>query len=137
MGKINWLWLALALWASPAAAQPFTPNAVPATTATLALPTSTQVRTKLIPGIAGKYTYITAWHIVAASGAVVTWSFGTGTNCATGNTILDGPDTYGTTIVPDTYGTGAGALLVAPQGVDVCLTITTGAIAGSVAFGQF
>lgn len=121
----------------PAASQPFTTNAAPATTAVLALPTSTQARTVIVTHLGSTYIYVTAWHIVPASGAVVTWSYGTGTNCGTGTKIIDGPDTYGTTIVPDNYGNGTGAQLIIPQNNDLCLTITTGAIAGSLAYGQF
>ena len=134
------LTLSLALllsFAAQALAQQGPMGPIPTTQATAALPTSTQARTKLIAGIAGKSTYITSWHIVPASGAVVTWSSGTGTNCGTGPTILDGPDTYGTTPQPDGYGVGAGAILVAPQGADVCLTVGTAVIAGSVGYGQF
>jgi hypothetical protein len=126
---------ALSLLAGPALAQFVA--LVPATSTTAALPTSTQAITKLISGVSGKYTAITGWHIVPASGAVVTWSAGTGTNCGTNTLVLDGPVTYGTTIVADDHGTGAGAVLVAPIGADVCLTVGTGAIAGSVAYGQF
>ena len=130
--------LALALLAcSPAWAQQAFLGPVPTVQATIALPTSTQSRTKLIAGVAGKFTYITNWHLIPVSGAVVTWTYGTGTNCGTGTTTLDGPDTYGTTLNPDNYGVGEGAILVAPEGVDICLTVTTAAISGSVGYGQF
>lgn len=80
---------------------------------------------------------MTGFHIVPKSGAVLTWSAGTGTNCGTNAVVLDGPNTYGTVLQPDNYGTGAGAVMVAPQGNDLCLTVGTAAIAGSVAYGQF
>lgn len=135
---MKWLVLLPALaYCPPALAQQAFLGPVPTVQATLALPTSTQSRTKFISGVASKYTYITNWHIIPTSGAVVTWSYGTGTNCGTGTTTLDGPDTYGTTIVPDNYGVGEGAILVAPEGVDICLTISTAAIAGSVGYGQY
>jgi hypothetical protein len=86
-------WLALALMLTvPAWAQPVL---IPATTATVALPTSTQATTKLLSGALSKSTIITALHIIPASGAIVTWSAGTGTNCGTNNVVLDGPATYG------------------------------------------
>jgi hypothetical protein len=91
----------------------------------------------MIGGIAGKYTAVTGFHIVPKSGAIVTWSAGTGTNCGTNTLVLDGPVTYGTNLQPDNYGVGEGAVMLAPQGFDVCLTITTAAVGGSVAFGQF
>lgn len=128
--------LSIYAWlASAALAQYMGP--VPVTTATIALPTATQARTKLIAGISGKSTYITGFHISPVATAVITWSAGTGTNCGTNTTVLDGPDTYPSGTLADSYGVGQGAVLVAPQGYDVCLTITTAAIAGSVAYGQF
>lgn len=110
---------------------------VPVAQTSLALPTVTQVRTVLIPHVAGKFTYITSWRIIPASGAVVTWTHGTGTNCGTNPIVLDDPDTYGTVLQPDNYGSAKGALLIAPQGADICLTVSTAAIAGSVTYGQF
>lgn len=129
--------LILFLGLAPAQAQQAFMGPVPVTQASIALPTTTQARTVLITHIAGKFTYITSWHIVPASGAVVTWSYGTGTNCGTNTVVLDGPDAYGTTLQSDNYGVGEGALLVVPQGSDVCLTIGTAAISGSVTYGQF
>ncbi len=140
MGKIKtikWLWLAFAILTLPAYAQPFTPGVAPITTGTLALPTATQARTTLIAGIANKYIYLTAQHMIPGSGAVITWSTGTGTNCGTGNKVLDGPNTYGTASTPDNMGSGSGTFMVVPIGQDLCLTITTATISGSVAFGQF
>ena len=136
MRRIRWLVLALAL-SSPAAAQPFTGGPIPSATATAALPTSTQSRTTLIKGVAGQYIYVIGWHIIPASGAVVTWSTGTGTNCGTSNVILDGPNTYGTTIAPDNWGGNVGAVMIVPKGQDLCLTIATAAISGSIVTGQF
>lgn len=129
--------LILLLGAVSAQAQQAFLGPVPVAQASLALPTTTQARTVLITHVAGKFTYITSWHIIPASGAVVTWSYGTGTNCGTNPVILDGPVTYGTVLQPDNYGSAKGALLIAPQGTDICLTVSTAAIAGSVTYGQF
>jgi hypothetical protein len=129
--------LLLALLVGPAAAQPFTPSTAPTTSATLALPTSTQVRTTFVSGITGKYIYITGWHIIPVSGTVLTWSAGTGTNCGTGTLILDGPDTYAGNGLIDNLGSGVGALLVVPSGNDLCLTVATQKLSGAVAWGQY
>ena len=51
------------------------------------LPTATQAITKLIAGSLSKSTMITVIHLVPVSGAIVTWSAGTGTNCAS-NTVV-------------------------------------------------
>jgi hypothetical protein len=136
MTRIKLATLAVAvLLATPAWTQvgPMAPE--PMTTASLALPTSTQARTKFLSAGTGT-TYITSLHLVPLSGATVTWSAGTGSNRATNNVILSGPVTYGSNEVV-AWGTGAGALLVAPQSYDVCLTISGAAVGGSVSYGQF
>ena len=130
--------IAVALALLPAAAGAQFSGLVPVTTATVPLPTSTQARTTLISGVAGQRIYVVGLHLVPASGAVVTWSAGTaGTTCGSGTVVLDGPVTYGTSGVPDHYGVGEGALLVAGPGLDVCLTVSTAAVGGSLAYAQF
>lgn len=130
--RVAWLALALVV-AAPAWAQPVL---IPATTATIALPTSTQAITKLLSGAVSKSTIITSLHIIPASGAIVTWSAGTGTNCATNNIVLDGPVAYGSGVA-DNRGSGLGAVMIAPLSADVCLTVASAGVAGSVGYGQY
>ncbi len=130
--RVAWLALALML-AVPAWAQPVL---IPATTATVSLPTSTQATTKLLSGALSKSTIITALHIIPASGAIVTWSAGSGTNCGTNNVVLDGPVTYGSGVA-DNRGSGLGAVMIAPLSADVCLAVASAGVAGSVGYGQF
>ena len=130
--RMGWLALAL-LVAVPAWAQPVL---IPATTSTVALPTSTQAITKLISGSLSKSTIITVLHLVPASGAIVTWSAGTGTNCGTNNVVLDSAVTYGSGVA-DNRGSGLGGVMVAPLSADVCLTVASAGVAGSLGYGQF
>jgi hypothetical protein len=126
------LMFALAL-AGPARAQPTT--LVPSTTASVALPTSTQAMTKLVSGVAGKSIYLTALHMIGAGAAVVTWSSGTGTNCGSNTVTLNAPETLATGSVTN-LGSGLGAVMVVPAGSDLCLTVGTAAVSGWVAYGM-
>jgi hypothetical protein len=130
--------IALAIALIPAAAGAQFTGPVPVTQATIALPTSTQARTTLITGVAGQRIYVVGFHLVPGTSSVVTWSAGTtGTNCASGTVVLEGPDTYPATAAPDRYGVGEGAVLIAGPGLDVCLTVSGAGVGGSVAYAQF
>lgn len=100
------------------------------------LPTATQAITKLIAGSLSKSTMITVIHLVPVSGAIVTWSAGTGTNCASNTVVLDGPVSYGSGVADD-RGSGFGALMVAPLSADLCLTVASQGVGGSVGYGQY
>jgi hypothetical protein len=78
-----------------------------------AQPTTTQSRTTLIAGVAGMSIYITALHLVGGASSVVTWSDGT------------------TVTSP---GSGLGAVMVVPTGLDLCLAVGTAAATGWLAY---
>ena len=86
------------------------------TTASIPLPSATQARTKFIAGVARKSTYITAIHLVPGIGSQVAWTAGTGTNCGSNTTVLSSIETYLGGAGAESWGTGQGALIVAPQG---------------------
>jgi hypothetical protein len=133
---IRVLGLGFALLTSPTLAQ--TPTGqFPTTTASIPLPSAIQAQTKFIAGVAGKSTYITAVHLVPGIGSRVAWTAGTGTNCGSDTTALNSVETYLGGAGAESWGTGQGALMVAPQGYDICLTIGTAAVGGTVAYGQF
>ncbi len=92
--------------------------------------------TKMISGIAGKRIYLTNITIHPAATAVVTITYGTGTNCGTGTTNFYGPATFqaGESVYD---GDGNGALFVVPPGNDVCVTIATATAPGWIAYAQF
>jgi hypothetical protein len=123
----------LALIPVTAFAQPMGP--IPATTSSLPLPSTTQTQTRFVAGVPGKSIFVTAMIIVPVGGAVVSWVAGTGTNCGSNTVALNAPMTLATgqTIA---WGTGVGALMVAPLGYDLCLSVGTAAISGSVSFAQ-
>lgn len=130
MKRLGIALLALSL-AVPAAAQQSV--FVPATMATVSITGTVAAATKIISGAVGKSIYITALMLTPAATSVVTLTAGTGTNCATNTVNLTGALTPGTV----NWGTGNGALLVAPQGDDVCITIATATAPGALAYSQF
>lgn len=110
---------------------------VPATMATIPIAGTIAGATKIIPGLSGKYTYITSLMLApAAATAAVTFTAGTGTNCGTNTTSLTGVMTFG---AAQTFiaGSGYGAILVAPKGYDICITIAAEATPGSIGYAQF
>jgi hypothetical protein len=126
--------LAVALiLATPALAQLAGP--VPTSTASKALPTTTQSQTMFIRGIPSKTTYVTGLNVVATGASVVAFTAGTGTNCGSGTVALNAPITLaaGSLIA---WGTGMGALMIAPQGSDLCVSIGTAAVGGVVSYSQ-
>ena len=78
---------------------------------------------------------MTGFHLVGGASSVVSWSAGTGTNCATGTVALNAPETLTAGSITD-FGDGAGAIMVVPIGQDLCLTVGTAAVGGWVAYAQ-
>lgn len=109
---------------------------VPATTNQISVAGTVATSTKIITGISGKQIYVTALLLIPVATSVVTLTYGTGTNCGTGTTSLTGAMIFaaGQTI---NHGVGNGAILVLPQGVDLCITIATAAAPGSLAYSIF
>jgi len=97
---------------------------------------STQAITQFVPAVAGKSIYITQITLRALTTAVVTLSYGTGTNCGTGTTTIL-VYTAGAVAENILDGTGNGALYVVPQGNALCMTIATAAASGWVSWAQF
>ena len=108
---------------------------VPATMFSAPIAAGTQVRTTLIAGVAGKSIYVTSLLLAPVSTAAVTFSSGTGSNCATNTIALSGIMTFGGQGV--SYGSGNGAILVVPSGADLCLTISTAGAPGIITYAQY
>jgi hypothetical protein len=108
---------------------------VPVTQASVTFSAIT-ARTTLISGLAGKSIYLTNITAHPASTAVLTLTYGTGTNCGTGTTVFYGPATFqgGENVY---NGNGAGAIYVVPSANDVCITISTAAAPGWLSYAQF
>ena len=125
------LWLAMV---SPALSQQSV--FVPATTNSISIAGTVAAATRIITGLPGKQIYITALLLTPVATAVVTFTTGTGTNCGTGTANVTGAMTFvaGQEV---NFGTGNGALMVIPQGNDLCITIATAAAPGALAYSIF
>lgn len=109
---------------------------VPSTSSSIQIAGTIATSTKIITGDSTKQIYVTGLVLVPVATSVVTFTFGSGSNCGTGTTSITGAMIFaaGQTI---NYGTGNGALFVVPLGKDLCITIATAAAPGSLAFAQF
>jgi hypothetical protein len=135
-GKLGGKWVALVgacLIATKAFGQPVL---VPATTTTIALPTTTGTKV-IVSGVANLHTYVTALALVPLSGAQVWFTeANAGTSCATSPATLLGPVTMvGGDVIH--WGSGFGAVLALSSGSDLCLTVSTATVGGSLAYGQY
>ncbi len=134
------LGIGLSLWLSVAQAQQAV--VVPATTTQVAVAGTVAASTKIISGITGKQIYVTALNLIPVATAVVTFTYGTGTNCGTGTGSLTGAMTFATGQVLSA-GNGYGAVFVVPLTTptgtpnDLCVTIATAAAPGSIAYSIF
>lgn len=109
---------------------------VPATTNQISVAGTVAVRTKIITGVSGKSIYVTGGVLIPVATAVVTFSYGTGTNCGTGTTALTGDMTFAAgQILP--LGIGNGTTMVVPSGNDLCITIATAAAPGFLSYSLF
>jgi hypothetical protein len=125
------LWLLL-LTVAAAAQQPL----IPGTKVVIPIAGTVAAQTQIVAGVPGQSIYVTAIGLVPAAGAVVTFSAGTGANCATNNVLLTGALTFAAGAVFN-LGSGYGAVLAAPVGASLCITIATAAAPGSLAYGIF
>ena len=109
---------------------------VPSTMASAAINISTATTTKVITGIAGRWTYITSFNVIAGGSGNFQLVYGTGSNCGTGQTNLTGA--YNLTAQAGlVVGSGIAPALVIPIANDVCV-ITSAAVqmSGSIAYAQ-
>lgn len=89
--------------------------------------------TRIITVPSGKQIVVTALQQVPVATSVVTYSYGTGTNCGTGTTALTGAMTFAAGQVLN-MGSGTGPIMIVPQGNDLCVTIATAAAPGSLVY---
>lgn len=122
--------------ASAALAQAQGPTLVPTTTNAISIVGTVAGSTRIITGAAGKQIYVNSLLLVPTATAVVTFTYGTGTNCGTGTTSITGPMAFsaGQTV---NYGVGNGAVFVLPPGTDLCIAIATAIAPGSLAYSLF
>lgn len=89
--------------------------------------------TRIITVPIGKQIVVTALQQVPVATSVVTYTYGTGTNCGTGTTSLTGAMTFSAGQVTN-MGSGGGPIMILPQGNDLCVTIATAAAPGSLVY---
>lgn len=132
---VKWIVLALALWASPASAQPV----FPLTQASVPITVSTQTTQQLVaaPTQSNQAIVVTSAFVIAAGTTNVQFVYGTGTNCGTGQGNVSG-NLQLTAQVGFFGGNGSGVIWVLPKNTALCVVNSQAiAIPGSVSYAQF
>lgn len=114
-------------------------NCVPAIQASASIPisVSTGTTTELVPLVAGRAIYVTAFDLVGGGAGNATLVYGSGSACGTGTTSITGAYPLAAQTVL-TKGNGLGPLFVLPQGKALCITTSASVqISGSVSYAQF
>ena len=107
----------------------------------VAISASTSGTVQLVAQAAGKSIYVTHIHVISATAAGFALVYGTGTNCGTGTTYLDGAS--GNTMAFSansglSAGIGLGPVYSVPAGNALCAVYSTAAnYAGSLTYSQF
>lgn len=113
-------------------------NIVPSIMADKSVPVNvtTATDTQLVALSAGKAIYVTAYDFIVGGADNVTLEYGTGTNCATGQTALTGPYPFAAN-GGEARGDGNGPLLFVPAGNALCVkTSAAQQLSGSLAYTQ-
>lgn len=113
------------VFAAPAIAQ----TAFPIPSLTVPIAGGIAAATRLIQAPAGKQIIVTALAQTPVATAVVTWTYGTGTNCGTGTTTIGPAQTFAAGQEVN-LGNGGGPIMVIPPGNDLCITVATAAAPG-------
>jgi len=99
-------------------ADPSSGKATP-TMAFLAFPATTTTQIIALSGT--KVTYVTMAKVFSGGAVNLTFKYGTGSNCGTGTTTLEGP--YALTAQAGwTEGNGSGPVMIVPSGQALCVT---------------
>lgn len=94
--------------------------------------------TKIVTGIAKAPVMIMQYTLTSSATGTVAIVYGTGVNCATGQTSITGAMQLSATSGPMQAGNGGGALAVVPPGNDVCIVTTgTATFGGHISYLQY
>lgn len=89
--------------------------------------------TRIVTAPTGKQIVVTALMLTPVATGVVTFTYGTGTNCGTGTGSLTGALTFAAGQIVS-MGSGTGPVMIVPTDNDLCITIATAAAPGSLVY---
>ncbi|KUR79448.1 hypothetical protein [Novosphingobium sp. FSW06-99] len=108
---------------------------------TVAISATTSGTVQLVALASGKSIYVTHVHVITATSAGFALVYGTGTNCGSGTTYLDGANGNTMAFTANSgysAGVGLGPVYVVPSGNALCAVFSTAAnYAGSLTYSQF
>jgi len=110
---------------------------LPNSVTTLPINVNTSGDVQLIAAVANQAIYVTHYHIVSSGTTTFQFDYGTGSNCGTGTTPIDGPMSFiATTGI--SAGIGFGAVIVVPPGNALCINLGTSSVqvGGSISYQQ-
>lgn len=116
--------------------QPNSVLGIPNTVTTVSINTSSSGEQQLIAAVNGQSIYITHYHILMSGTTTVSLDYGTGVNCGTGTTTIDGTMDF-TAQTGISAGIGFGAVDVIPPGNALCINNTNAIhVGGSLSYQQ-
>jgi len=110
---------------------------VPNSVITLPINVNTSGDVQLIAAVANQTIYVTHYHIVSSGATTFQFDYGTGSNCGSGTTTIDGPMSFiATTGI--SAGIGFGAVIVVPAGNALCINLGTNSVqvGGTISYQQ-
>lgn len=117
------------LWSATAALAQAWPNP----SIHLSIAGTVAAATRIIQVPTGKQIVVTTLSQSPVATSVVTYTYGTGTNCGTGTASLTGAMTFAAGQEVN-LGNGVGPVIIVPPGNDLCVTIATAAAPGHLIY---
>lgn len=99
----------------------------------LSLAGTVAAATRVVQVPSGKQIVVTTLSMAPLATSVVTWTYGTGTNCGTGTGSLTGAMTFEAGEAVN-LGAGVGPVMIVPPGNDLCVTVATAAAPGHLVY---
>jgi hypothetical protein len=108
-------------------AQPVNVLGVPNTVTTTVINSSSSGDVQVVAASGSQSIYITNYLLFSSGTTTAQFDYGTGSNCASGTTTVDGP----ISLIAQTgvsAGSGLGAVIAIPSGNALCLNLGTGSV---------